>query len=260
MNRGTILIYDGFVSARYLSGSLQGDGSVELIRSQASRTRSRRTTIRRSRSGRPSDDQFGEVTGYAANPGSHATMVFDTANNIGRFYGVLERPKFKICENQQQITPQAIRLSPEVQSELAQIAQSGGGKDDRQSGDWNGSSTWRSRATAFGCTSATPIPRPWQLARDDERHGLARVRFLLSPDGYVIASGKSAVATLTGGSKVFWKSCRLISRSKGYPWLIGVVSTAAGSANTLADVWGDGEAKHGLSAVTGWFYGNGDLC
>ena len=51
-------------------------------------------------------------------------MVFDTANNIGRFYGVLERPKFKICENQQQITPQAIRLSPEVQSELAQIARS----------------------------------------------------------------------------------------------------------------------------------------
>lgn len=237
MNRGTILIYDGFVSARYLSGSLQGDGSVEAYPlSSVTYTVKAYDNPTLTLHGRPSDDQFGEVRGYAANPGSHATMVFDTANNIGRFYGVLERPKFKICENQQQITPQAIRLSPEVQSELAQIAR------NREVAKM----TVNQGLERFFDLSVTGNRVRLYVGDADTASVALRAMmndtaslvfdFFSSPDGYVIASGKSAVATLTGGSSVL----EIMSSDfsiKGYPWLIGVVSTAAGSANTLADVW-----------------------
>jgi len=84
VNRGTILIYDGFVSARYLSGSLQGDGSVEADPlSSVTYTVKAYDNPTLTLHGRPSDDQFGEVTGYAANPGTGSPCPHSSARSGG---------------------------------------------------------------------------------------------------------------------------------------------------------------------------------
>ena len=177
MNRGTILIYDGFVSARYLSGSLQGDGSVEADPlSSVTYTVKAYDNPTLTLHGRPSDDQF-EVTGYAANPWSHATMVFDTANNIGRFYGAgtpevqdLREPAADHASGH----PTVARVQERTGADRPQ---SGGGKDGRQSGlerFFDLSVTGNRVRLYVGDADTASV-----ALRDDERHSIACVRFLL---------------------------------------------------------------------------------
>ena len=95
-----------------------------LIRSQASRTRSGVRQSDAHAHGRPSDDQFGEVTGYAANLVRTRRWCSTRPTTSAGSTACWNARSSRFARTSSRSRLQAIRLSPEVQSELAQIARS----------------------------------------------------------------------------------------------------------------------------------------
>ncbi len=69
----------------------------------------------------------------------------------------------------------------------------------------------------------------------NETDGLV-MDFYSSPDGVTLAAGKGALATLAGANGTEELMSTDFS-TKGYPFIIGVVSTVTTDAGTRADVW-----------------------